>query len=159
VISWEEVSSMGHTAKTQTHLCCWLMNSNSHSQQGSRAEAAAQLKERRLITLEELAWGRTKESSRRDKKERVYVFTNILPSWVSQLVSHPSIRPFSSTKSGVGLRRQPTQQADPDFPLTRNTFQLTLGDPEAFPGQPGDIMPPACPGSSPRSIFIISKEK
>ncbi|KAF7653624.1 hypothetical protein LDENG_00080760, partial [Lucifuga dentata] len=24
-----------------------------------------------------------------------------------------------------------------------------LGDSEAFPGQPGDVIPPACPGSSP----------
>ncbi|KAF7650958.1 hypothetical protein LDENG_00118030, partial [Lucifuga dentata] len=28
------------------------------------------------------------------------------------------------------------------------TLQLLLGDSEVFPGQLGDIIPPACPGSS-----------
>jgi len=32
-----------------------------------------------------------------------------------------------------------------------NIVQLILGDPEAFPGQPGDKIPPACLGSSPGS--------
>jgi len=62
-----------------------------------------------------------------------------------------SIHPFSSAYSVVGSRGQQTQQADPGFPLTRNMFQLILGDPEAFTGQPGDIIPPVGPGSSPGS--------
>jgi len=55
---------------------------------------------------------------------------------------HPSIHfhPLS--------RRQQTQLADPDFPLTRDIFQLILGDPDAFTSQPGDVIPPACAGSS-----------
>ncbi|MEQ2287337.1 hypothetical protein AMECASPLE_011327 [Ameca splendens] len=34
----------------------------------------------------------------------------------------------------------------PDVPLPRH---LLRGEPKAFPGQPRDIVPPACPGSSP----------
>jgi len=52
-------------------------------------------------------------------------------------------RPFSSAGAA--------DPADPDFPLTLNTFQLLLGDPEAMPSQLGEIIPPACPGSSPGS--------
>uniref|UniRef100_A0A8C2WPX7 Phosphatidylserine synthase n=1 Tax=Cyclopterus lumpus TaxID=8103 RepID=A0A8C2WPX7_CYCLU len=63
---------------------------------------------------------------------------------------HPSIHPSIITRlSGVGSGWQQVQQADPGLPLTRSTFQLILGDPEAFQGQPGDIIPPACPRSSP----------
>jgi len=46
--------------------------------------------------------------------------------------------PFSTAYSGVRSQGQQTQLADPDFPLTRNIFQLFLGDPEAFTGQPED---------------------
>lgn len=50
---------------------------------------------------------------------------------------------------GVGSRWQQAQAADPDFPF--NISQLILGDVEVFPGQQRNIIPPACPGSSPRS--------
>uniref|UniRef100_A0A672G1C2 Leucine-rich repeat-containing protein 6 n=1 Tax=Salarias fasciatus TaxID=181472 RepID=A0A672G1C2_SALFA len=36
-----------------------------------------------------------------------------------------------------------------DFPVPRHFLQLFLEDPKAFPGQPRDIVSPACPGSSP----------
>ncbi|PWA16680.1 hypothetical protein CCH79_00017500 [Gambusia affinis] len=36
-----------------------------------------------------------------------------------------------------------------DFPLPSHFFQLLWRNPKAFPGQPRDIVPPACPGSSP----------
>jgi len=55
-----------------------------------------------------------------------------------------SIHPLSAAYPGG----QQTQQADPGFPLTRDTVQLTLGDPEALPGQLGDMIPPACRGLS-----------
>ncbi|XP_075954572.1 cAMP-responsive element modulator-like isoform X1 [Anarhichas minor] len=62
---------------------------------------------------------------------------------------HPSI---FLRLSGLGSRWQQAKQADPDFPLTGNMFQLILGDPEASPGQLGDVIPPACSGSSPGSL-------
>ncbi|MED6239507.1 hypothetical protein ATANTOWER_007269 [Ataeniobius toweri] len=37
----------------------------------------------------------------------------------------------------------------PDVPLPRHLLQLLRVEPKAFPGQPRDIVPPACPGSSP----------
>ncbi|KAI3355662.1 hypothetical protein L3Q82_004257 [Scortum barcoo] len=48
------------------------------------------------------------------------------------------------------IRRQQSEQRCPDFPHPRHFLQLFRGDPEAFPGQPRDIVSPACPGSSPR---------
>ncbi|KAI3365133.1 hypothetical protein L3Q82_010117, partial [Scortum barcoo] len=62
---------------------------------------------------------------------------------------HPSIHPSSSALSGTGSRRQQSEQRCPDFPHPRHFLQLFRGDPEAFPGQPRDIVSPACPGSSP----------
>ncbi len=51
--------------------------------------------------------------------------------------------------SGAGSRGQQSKQRCPDFPLPRHFLQLFRGDTEAFPGQPGDIVSPACPRSSP----------
>uniref|UniRef100_A0A8C5H691 Multidrug resistance-associated protein 1 n=1 Tax=Gouania willdenowi TaxID=441366 RepID=A0A8C5H691_GOUWI len=42
-----------------------------------------------------------------------------------------------------------TDDKGPDFPLPGHFLQLVRGDPETFPGQPRDIVSPACPGSSP----------
>ncbi|XDV29368.1 hypothetical protein PO909_032505 [Leuciscus waleckii] len=53
--------------------------------------------------------------------------------------------------SGAGSRGQQSKQGCPDFPLPRHFLQLFRGYTEAFPGQPGDIVPPACPRSSPGS--------
>ncbi|MEQ2292938.1 hypothetical protein AMECASPLE_027949 [Ameca splendens] len=39
-----------------------------------------------------------------------------------------------------------SQQRRPDVPLPRHLLQLLWGEPKAFPGQPRDIVPPACPG-------------
>ncbi|KAK0149249.1 Zinc finger BED domain-containing protein 1 [Merluccius polli] len=50
----------------------------------------------------------------------------------------------------VAFGPQP-KQGSPDFPLPSHFVQLFPGDPEAFPGQPRDIVSPACPGSSPGS--------
>ncbi|MEQ2311850.1 hypothetical protein AMECASPLE_024741 [Ameca splendens] len=55
----------------------------------------------------------------------------------------------SSTFSGTGSRGKQTQQRRPNVPLPRNLLQLLRGEPKAFPGQPRDIVPPACPGPSP----------
>ncbi|KAK3572156.1 hypothetical protein QTP86_022232 [Hemibagrus guttatus] len=51
--------------------------------------------------------------------------------------------------SGAGSWGQQSKQGCPDFPLPRHFLQLFRRDPEAFPGQPRDIVSPACPGSSP----------
>ncbi len=51
--------------------------------------------------------------------------------------------------SGAGSRGQQSKQRCPDFPLPRHFLQHFWGDTEAFPGQPGDIVSPACPRSSP----------
>ena len=50
-----------------------------------------------------------------------------------------------------GSGSQHPQKGNPDSPLPGHFHQLLKGDPEAFPGQPRDIIPPACPGSAPRS--------
>ena len=50
--------------------------------------------------------------------------------------------------SGVGSRGQQLQQGTPNFPFPGHINQLWLGDPEAFPGQCGDIISPPSPGSS-----------
>ncbi|KAI3364926.1 hypothetical protein L3Q82_001107 [Scortum barcoo] len=56
--------------------------------------------------------------------------------------------PFNMLRTGS--RRQQSEQRCPDFPHPRHFLQLFRGDPEAFPGQPRDIVSPACPWSSPR---------
>ncbi|MED6259804.1 hypothetical protein ATANTOWER_032107 [Ataeniobius toweri] len=47
------------------------------------------------------------------------------------------------------IQREKTQQRRPDVPLPTHLLQLLRGEPKAFPGQPRDIVPPACPGPSP----------
>ncbi|XDV17126.1 hypothetical protein PO909_016540 [Leuciscus waleckii] len=49
----------------------------------------------------------------------------------------------------MGRGGQQSKQRCPDFPLPGHFLQLFRGDTEAFPGQSGDIVPPACPRSSP----------
>ena len=58
---------------------------------------------------------------------------------------HPSIF-FCSY--GAWLQGQLSEQGHPDFPLPGHFLQLFREDPKAFPGQPNDIVTPACPGSS-----------
>uniref|UniRef100_A0A3B3Z787 Heat shock protein 12B n=1 Tax=Periophthalmus magnuspinnatus TaxID=409849 RepID=A0A3B3Z787_9GOBI len=41
-----------------------------------------------------------------------------------------------------------SKQGLPNFPHPRHALQLLWWDPQAFPGQPRDIVTPACPGSS-----------
>ena len=50
--------------------------------------------------------------------------------------------------SGVGSRGQQFQQKAPDFPLLSNISGMLLGDPEAFPGQCGDVIRPSGPWSA-----------
>ncbi|XDV11088.1 hypothetical protein PO909_000118 [Leuciscus waleckii] len=50
--------------------------------------------------------------------------------------------------SGAGSRGQQSKQGCPDLPLPGHFLQLFRGDTKAFPGQPGYIVPPACPWSS-----------
>ncbi|CAM4549908.1 unnamed protein product [Leuciscus chuanchicus] len=71
---------------------------------------------------------------------------------ISFVCACPSIHPSIFFRlSGAGSRGQQSKQGCPDFPLPRHFLQLFRGDTEAFPGQPGDIVPPACPRSSPGS--------
>uniref|UniRef100_A0A3B5BF52 Alpha-2,8-sialyltransferase 8F-like n=1 Tax=Stegastes partitus TaxID=144197 RepID=A0A3B5BF52_9TELE len=49
------------------------------------------------------------------------------------------------------LRMQQAKQVIPDFPAPGDAFQLFLGDPEAFPRQARDLIPPAGSGSAPGS--------
>ena len=70
----------------------------------------------------------------------IHVFTFsqtlLLHLLISRLLNHrihPSIH---------FLRRRP------DFPLPGHIIQLLREDPKVFPGQPSDIVTPACPGSS-----------
>ncbi|MEQ2303907.1 hypothetical protein AMECASPLE_021542 [Ameca splendens] len=50
--------------------------------------------------------------------------------------------------SGVGSWGQQPKQRDPDFLLPNHLGHLVRGNPKAFPSQPRNIVPPACPGSS-----------
>uniref|UniRef100_A0A3B4BJM0 C5orf34-like domain-containing protein n=1 Tax=Periophthalmus magnuspinnatus TaxID=409849 RepID=A0A3B4BJM0_9GOBI len=59
-----------------------------------------------------------------------------------------SIHPFSSSYPGPGRRRQQSKQGLPDFPHPRHILKLLQWDPKGFPGQPRDMVPPVCPGSS-----------
>ena len=47
----------------------------------------------------------------------------------------------------AGSRGQLSEQGHPEFPLGGHFLQLFREDPKAFPGQPSDIVTPACPGS------------
>ncbi|XP_061820491.2 CUGBP Elav-like family member 3-B isoform X2 [Nerophis lumbriciformis] len=82
------------------------------------------------------------------------VATPMTPSSGNSYPDHrdvtPSIHPSIFFRlSEVGSRGQQPKQGSPDFPLPSHFVQLLPGDPEAFPGQPGDIVFPTCPGSSP----------
>lgn len=48
----------------------------------------------------------------------------------------------------MGSLWQQAKQGFPNIPLSRNTFQLLLRDPEAFPGQMGHIIPSVSSGST-----------
>ncbi|KAL7876885.1 hypothetical protein SRHO_G00035280 [Serrasalmus rhombeus] len=61
---------------------------------------------------------------------------------------HPSIL---NRLSESGSRGQQPKQRGPGLPLPRHLLQLFQRDTEAFPRQLRDIIPPACPGSSPGS--------
>ena len=61
------------------------------------------------------------------------------------LIIHPSI---FVRLSGAGSRGQLPVQGHPDFPLPGHFPQLFREDPKAFSGQLGNIVTPACPGSS-----------
>ncbi|MED6242193.1 hypothetical protein ATANTOWER_001460 [Ataeniobius toweri] len=58
---------------------------------------------------------------------------------------HPSI---VFHLSEVGSWGQQPKQRDPDFPPPSHLGKLVQGNPKVLPGQPRNIVPPACPGSS-----------
>ncbi|XP_060798521.1 class I histocompatibility antigen, F10 alpha chain-like isoform X2 [Neoarius graeffei] len=68
---------------------------------------------------------------------------------VSQILRGQRNISSSSALSGTGSWRQQSKQGSPNFPFPRHLGQLLGKNTEAFPGQPRDIVPPACPGSSP----------
>jgi len=66
--------------------------------------------------------------------------------------SLPSIHPSILIRlSAAGSRWQPAKQGPPGFLLPSHALQFLLGDPEAFPGQKRDIIPPTGSGSAPGS--------
>ena len=71
------------------------------------------------------------------------------PLWMRASKADAFLMLIFNLLSGVGLRGQQLQQGTPNFPFPAHINQLWLGDPEAFPGQCGDIISPPSPGSSP----------
>jgi len=49
----------------------------------------------------------------------------------------------------VGLQRQQVLEGSPGIPVPSDTLHLALGDPEVFPEQKGNIIPPMSSGSVP----------
>ncbi|XP_072554986.1 iron-sulfur cluster transfer protein NUBPL isoform X6 [Paramormyrops kingsleyae] len=72
------------------------------------------------------------------------------PQDIALLDARRGAEMFRKVNVPVGLRGQQSQQGNTDFPLPGHFLQLLWGNPEVFPGQPRDRVPPACPGSSPR---------
>ncbi|MED6241711.1 hypothetical protein ATANTOWER_024873 [Ataeniobius toweri] len=89
-----------------------------------------------------------RERKNQDRQEKATV--NCVYMYISYSYSYSS----SSTLSGTGSRGQQTQERHPDVPLPRHLLQLLREEPKAFPGQPRDIVPPACPGPSPRMSLL-----
>ncbi|KAI3351285.1 hypothetical protein L3Q82_005619 [Scortum barcoo] len=93
------------------------------------------------------------EQSRCAKKMLCKVFNTPYEVIFYHLSGKPFIHPYIHLQTldpGPGRGRQQSEQRCPDFPHPRHFLQLFRGDPEAFPGQPRDIVSPACPWSSPR---------
>lgn len=74
------------------------------------------------------------------------VYTPLLCN--DRLPSNIGVYKSLHSSSAACLESQQSQQRPPDLPGPSHLFQLIRWNPEAFPGQPRDLVPPACPGSS-----------
>ena len=85
-------------------------------------------------------------------KQYLHLQVELKNRFQTQLNIHPSIHPSIFFRlSRAGSRGQLSEQGHPDFPHPGHFLQLFWEDPKAFPGQLGDIVTLACPGSSPGS--------
>ncbi|KAK3526133.1 hypothetical protein QTP70_016128 [Hemibagrus guttatus] len=66
---------------------------------------------------------------------------------LKRIQAHKGVIGTIVVNAEAGSRGQQSKQGCPDLPLPRHFLQLFRRDLEAFPGQPRDIVSPACPGS------------
>ncbi|KAK3533720.1 hypothetical protein QTP70_024318, partial [Hemibagrus guttatus] len=87
------------------------------------------------------------ESERR-MKERMEAISNKVEEALSRTADTEDQLRGLEDRVSCCTKGQQSKQGCPDFPLPRHFLQLFRRDPEAFPGQPRDIVSQACPGSS-----------
>ncbi|KAL3970244.1 alcohol-forming fatty acyl-CoA reductase [Sarotherodon galilaeus] len=72
-----------------------------------------------------------------------------LPPHAGNSNSTEQLLQWQAAAPTAGSRGQQPKQRSPDLPLPSHLLQLIRGNTKAFPGQPRDIISPACPGSAP----------
>ncbi|KAK3512968.1 hypothetical protein QTP70_033400 [Hemibagrus guttatus] len=148
-------ASGGVIAHCPTMHC--FINLNVENEQSFKAEEYSDICEMRALAEligpygmkflgENLMWHITSQIT--ELKKLVFENMDILVQ-IRANFDKPDITSSLQKRLTAGSRGQQSKQGCPDLPLPKHFLQLFRRDPEAFPGQPRDIVSPACPGSSP----------